>query len=76
MSLTNPHDRFFKQAFGQPEAVRDFLQHYLPAAVVAVLDVEHPEALPATFVDVVTAGDRATIRGSPAPVPVHRHRPA
>ncbi|PIX37508.1 MAG: hypothetical protein COZ57_33975, partial [Armatimonadetes bacterium CG_4_8_14_3_um_filter_66_20] len=31
MSLANPHDRFFKQAFGQPEAARDFLLHYLPA---------------------------------------------
>ncbi|NCQ33037.1 MAG: Rpn family recombination-promoting nuclease/putative transposase, partial [Armatimonadetes bacterium] len=51
MSLANPHDRFFKQAFGQPEAARDFLLHYLPAAVVAALDVERPEPVPATFVD-------------------------
>jgi len=51
VSLANPHDRFFKQAFGQPEAARDFLLHYLPAKVVAVLDVDRPEPIPATFVD-------------------------
>jgi len=51
VSLTNPHDRFFKQVFGQPEAARDFLRHYLPAKVVAVLDVAQPKPVPATFVD-------------------------
>ena len=51
MSLANPHDRFFKQAFGQPEAARDFLRHYLPTEVLAVLDVERPESVPTSFVD-------------------------
>ena len=26
--LTNPHDRFFKDLLGHPEAARDFLIHY------------------------------------------------
>ena len=51
MSLANPHDRFFKQALGRPEVARDFLVHYLPAEVTAVLDLERPESVPATFVD-------------------------
>ncbi len=36
--LTNPHDKFFKEALTQPEAARTFLRDYLPAEVVAQLD--------------------------------------
>ncbi len=49
--ITNPHDRFFKELFGQPQIVADFLRYYLPADVVAVLDVSAPEPLKDGFVD-------------------------
>ncbi len=29
--LTNPHDKFFKEALTQPDAARTFLRDYLPA---------------------------------------------
>jgi len=37
-ALNNPHDRFFKRAFGQREVAGEFLQRFLPAAVVERLD--------------------------------------
>jgi predicted transposase/invertase (TIGR01784 family) len=33
----HPHDAFFKQLFTQPEVAEDFVRHYLPKALVAVL---------------------------------------
>lgn len=37
-ALTNPHDRFFKDLFSRREAAQDFLRHYLPPEVSALLD--------------------------------------
>lgn len=37
-TLNNPHDRFFKRAFGQREVAGEFLQRFLPSAVVERLD--------------------------------------
>jgi predicted transposase/invertase (TIGR01784 family) len=51
--LANPHDRFFKQAFARPELAADFLRHYLPEPVAALLDPD-PATLrlrPGSFVD-------------------------
>ena len=49
--LTNPHDRYFKQALSRPDVARDFLEHYLPPDVAAVLDVSAPELVKDSFVD-------------------------
>lgn len=38
MTLPHPHDAFFKQLFTRPEAAEDFVRHYLPPEVVAVLE--------------------------------------
>ncbi len=27
--VQNPHDKFFKEIFGNPEVMKDFLQNYL-----------------------------------------------
>jgi predicted transposase/invertase (TIGR01784 family) len=50
--LTNPHDRFFKDLLAHPEAARDFLIHYLPANVVALLEFSDFELAKNSFVDV------------------------
>jgi predicted transposase/invertase (TIGR01784 family) len=42
--ISNPHDRFFKETFSQPEIAADFLANHLPAPVAAVLDLD-PAAL-------------------------------
>ncbi len=38
--LTNPHDKFFKDLFTRREAAQDFLQHYLPAEVATLFDLD------------------------------------
>jgi predicted transposase/invertase (TIGR01784 family) len=49
--LTNPHDRFFKEVFSRQETARDFLQHYLPQEVAALLDLSTLEISKDTFID-------------------------
>ncbi|MCI0395976.1 MAG: Rpn family recombination-promoting nuclease/putative transposase [Chloroflexi bacterium] len=49
--LRNPHDRFFKETFSRPEIVRDFVQNYLPAPVVEILDLDTLELQKDSFVD-------------------------
>jgi len=49
--ITNPHDRFFKETLSRPGVAQDFLRHYLPADVTAVLDVSAPEVVQGSFVD-------------------------
>ncbi len=49
--VTNPHDRFFREALSRPGAARAFLKHVLPADVMAVLDVSEPEMVQDSFVD-------------------------
>jgi predicted transposase YdaD len=39
ISLTNPHDRFFKELFSRREVAQDFMSHYLPPELVALLDL-------------------------------------
>ncbi|MCS7079687.1 MAG: Rpn family recombination-promoting nuclease/putative transposase [Chloracidobacterium sp.] len=49
--LANPHDLFFKDLLARPGVAADFLAHYLPAEVLAHLDVSQPETVPGSFVD-------------------------
>jgi predicted transposase/invertase (TIGR01784 family) len=49
--ITNPHDKFFKETFGQIHIARDFLRHYLPAPVLAQLHLNQMQAEKETFID-------------------------
>ena len=49
--ITNPHDKFFKEALTQPEAARTFLRDYLPPEVAAELDLTRLNLLKDSFVD-------------------------
>jgi predicted transposase/invertase (TIGR01784 family) len=49
--LSNPHDRFFKETLTRQEVGRDFLIHYLPGELVALLDVDSLEICKDSFVD-------------------------
>jgi hypothetical protein len=51
MGITNPHDRFFKDVFSRREMAQDFLQHYLPAKVVELLDLSGLEISKDSFID-------------------------
>ena len=49
--IANPHDKFFKEVFGQPDIAADFMANYLPVPVVAELDLSAPELIKDSFVD-------------------------
>lgn len=49
--LPDPHDRFFKELFPQPETVTDFVQRYLPERFVAWLDLRQLEIAKESFID-------------------------
>jgi predicted transposase/invertase (TIGR01784 family) len=49
--LTNPHDKFFKEIFGQPDLAADFVCHYLPSAIVNSLDLSSLEVEKESFLD-------------------------
>lgn len=50
--IVSPHDRFFKGLFGKPEIARSFVQNYLPAEILNLLDLETPALTGESFVDV------------------------
>src|SRR5690625_1683786 len=37
--MHNPHDKFFKGTFSHSEVVSDFVKHYLPEEILAIIDV-------------------------------------
>lgn len=49
--VTNPHDKFFKDALTQPDAARTFLRDYLPAEVAELLDLTRLQLVKDSFVD-------------------------
>ena len=49
--ITNPHDKFFKEVFGRAEIAAEFMANYLPAEVVASLDLTAPELVKDSFID-------------------------
>ncbi|MBN1218943.1 MAG: Rpn family recombination-promoting nuclease/putative transposase [Anaerolineae bacterium] len=51
MTISNPHDRFFRESFSHQETARDFLQHYLPPAVRDHLDLSSLEISKDSFID-------------------------
>lgn len=52
MSQTaRPHDNFFRENFGQVEVARDYLQNYLPASLLAHLDLSGMAVQEGSFVD-------------------------
>lgn len=51
MSVHNPHDRFFRDSFSRPEIVRNYLEEYLPADLLALLDLDTLRLQEGTFID-------------------------
>jgi len=51
MSISNPHDRYFREVFSNPDIVRDLLSNYLPNAVAQVLDLTTLALEQDSFVD-------------------------
>ena len=42
MDIVNqPHDRFFKETFGDIDVALDFIKNYLPADLLQIIDLDH-----------------------------------
>ena len=51
MSISNPHDRYFREIFSDPDVVQDLLRNYLPPAAVETLDLTTLTLQQDSFVD-------------------------
>ena len=49
--IANPHDKFFKEALSRRDVARDFILNYLPADIVAFLDIDSLVINKDSFVD-------------------------
>lgn len=51
MKIQNPHDKFFKETFGNIEITKDFLSNYLPKNIMKVIDVNTLEIQKDSFIN-------------------------
>jgi predicted transposase/invertase (TIGR01784 family) len=51
MTVHNPHDHFFRDSFSRPEIVRNYLEEYLPADLLLLLDLDHLTLQEGSFID-------------------------
>ena len=51
MTVQNPHDRFFRESFGRVEIARNYLEEYLPAPVLELLDLDSLTLQEGSFID-------------------------
>jgi predicted transposase/invertase (TIGR01784 family) len=49
--VMNPHDKLFRETWSDPATVRIFLQHYLPAEILALTDLDKLEICKDSFVE-------------------------
>jgi predicted transposase/invertase (TIGR01784 family) len=49
--INNPHDAFFKYAFGDKEITKDFIKYYLPKQVTKELDLETLKEEKGSYID-------------------------
>ncbi|MDM8521589.1 Rpn family recombination-promoting nuclease/putative transposase, partial [Anaerolineales bacterium HSG6] len=50
-TLTNPHDKLFRDTFERLQAARDFLQNYLPTELSSLLNLDTLEISKDSFID-------------------------
>ncbi len=51
MTVQNPHDRFFRESFGRVDIARNYLEEYLPASVLSLLDLDSLALQDGSFID-------------------------
>nr|WP_242843516.1 Rpn family recombination-promoting nuclease/putative transposase [Clostridium tetani] len=49
--MQNPHDKFFKETFGNVEVTKDFLNNYLPQNIMNVIDMNTLEPQKDSFIN-------------------------
>jgi len=50
-TLSNPHDRYFKETFARPEIACDFLENYLPPTIRDCLELSSLTLQKESFID-------------------------
>ena len=51
MAVQNPHDKFFRLTFGEPEMAAEFLKSYLPSSIVEKLQFDTLRSIDGSFID-------------------------
>lgn len=51
MKIQNPHDKFFKETFGNLAVAKDFLRNYLPQNIMDIVDINSLEPLKDSFIN-------------------------
>jgi predicted transposase/invertase (TIGR01784 family) len=51
MKIQNPHDKFFKETFGNVEVAKDFLNNYLPENIINIIDINTLEPQKDSFIN-------------------------
>jgi predicted transposase/invertase (TIGR01784 family) len=51
VKIQNPHDRFFKETFGNVAVAKDFLNNYLPQNIIKIIDVDTLEPQKDSFIN-------------------------
>ena len=51
MTISNPHDRYFREIFSDPVVAQDLLRNYLPSQVVESLDLTTLVLQKESFID-------------------------
>lgn len=51
MSISTPHDHFFRESFSRPEILRNYCENYLPVGIVSLLDLDSLNPDESTFID-------------------------
>ena len=51
MKVQNPHDKFFKETFGNVAVAKDFLNNYLPQNIMNLIDVDTLEPQKDSFIN-------------------------
>lgn len=49
--IQNPHDKFFKETFSNPGVARNFIENYLPEAILKIIDLNELEIQKGSHVD-------------------------
>jgi len=51
MKIQNPHDKFFKETFGNLAVAKDFLRNYLPQNIMDIVDINSLEPQKDSFIN-------------------------
>ena len=51
MKIQNPHDKFFKETFGNVKVAKDFINNYVPQSILNIVDMNILEPQKDSFIN-------------------------